>query len=62
MTLGGLEKNATVSVVDFSGREVYRKSAKGESLTLQVGGFAKGAYFVRVVGENGSVIRKLIVK
>ena len=62
VTLGGLEKNATVSVVDFSGREVYRKSAKGESLTLQVGGFAKGAYFVRVVGENGSVIRKLIVK
>jgi hypothetical protein len=61
VTVSGFEGQATVSVVDMNGREVYTATANG-SLTIDVSGMAKGAYFVRITGESSSAIRKLIVK
>ena len=58
VTLRGMEENATVTVVDMNGREVVKTHNK----TIDVSHMAKGAYFVRVVGEQTSAIRKLIVK
>ena len=61
VTIGGLEGESTVTVVDLNGREVYQATATG-SVTIDVSGYAKGAYFVRVTGESTTAIRKLIVK
>ena len=36
--------------------------ATGESMTIDLTGYAQGAYFVRIVGEQGTAVRKLIVK
>ena len=62
VTIGGIEGEATVSIVDMNGREVYSTSSASESLTLDLTGYAKGAYFVRIMGERTQAIRKLIVK
>ena len=72
VTIGGLEGESTVTVVDLNGREVYRDhtGANGHSgqatatgsVTIDVSGYAKGAYFVSVTGESTTAIRKFIVK
>ncbi len=61
VTVAGLEGESTVTVVDLNGREVYKATANG-SVTIDVSGYAKGIYFVRVTGESTTAIRKLIVK
>ncbi|MBQ8702964.1 MAG: fibronectin type III domain-containing protein [Bacteroidales bacterium] len=61
VTIRGIEGESTVTVVDLNGREVYRANANN-SLTIDLAGFAKGAYFVRITGERTTVIRKLVVK
>ena len=61
VTISGFEGEATVSIVDLNGREVYSTTANG-TVTVDVTGYAQGAYFVRIAGENTVAIRKLIVK
>ncbi|MCR5444620.1 MAG: T9SS type A sorting domain-containing protein [Bacteroidales bacterium] len=56
-----MEGEATISVVDMNGREVFSTNAN-ETLTIDLTGYAKGAYFVRITGERTQAIRKLVVK
>ena len=53
---------AAVTIVDQSGREVYRSANAAATHRVDVSSLAKGAYFVRIVTVNGSAVRKLIVK
>lgn len=53
---------AEVSVIDMNGRESGKWQAVEGSLTIDVSQMAKGAYFVRVTGDQATVVRKLIVK
>ena len=48
-------------MVDMNGRTVYSERAN-ETLTIDLSGYAQGAYFVRISGEQTMAIRKLIVK
>ena len=61
VTIRGIEGESTVTVVDLNGREVYKNTANSD-LTIDLTGYAKGAYFVRITGESTTAIRKLIVK
>ena len=61
VTISGIEGESTVTVVDLNGREVVKANATG-SLTIDVSGYAKGAYFVRITGERTTAVRKLVVK
>lgn len=61
VTISGIEGEATVSIVDMNGRTVYTAKAN-ESITIDLSGFALGAYFVHISGEQTTAIRKLIVK
>jgi hypothetical protein len=61
VTIRGIEGESTVTVVDLNGREVYKTSAN-DNLTIDLTGYAKGAYFVRITGERTTAIRKLVVK
>jgi hypothetical protein len=53
---------STISIVDVNGRVVMSKTIAGETLTIDLNDVAKGAYFVRLTGEQSTVVRKLIVK
>jgi hypothetical protein len=48
-------------VVDINGSTVFTSKAN-ENLTIDLAGFAQGAYFVRICGEQTMAIRKLLVK
>ena len=62
VTLTGIEGAATVTVVDMNGRENGKWKVESGKLTIDVSGFAQGAYFVRITGEQVNAIRKLIVR
>ena len=61
VTLYGIEGESTVMVVDMNGRTVFSTRVSSD-VTIDLGGIAKGAYFVRISGEKSMAIRKLIVK
>ena len=61
VTISGIEGEATVTVVDMNGRTVFTAKANN-NLTIDLAGFAQGAYFVHISGEQVMAIRKLIVK
>jgi chitodextrinase len=62
VTLTGVEGEATVTVVDMNGRELYKLQTTNYQLTIDVSQLSQGAYFVRITGERVNAIRKLIVR
>lgn len=63
VTVNGIEAGAEVSLVDLNGREVLAVKPSGkQSVAIDLHGLSRGAYFVRVVGEKTTVIKKLIVQ
>ena len=62
VTLTGFDGQATVTVVDMNGRAMGEYTATDNTLTINLTGYAQGAYFVRITGEQVNAIRKLIVK
>lgn len=54
-----------VTVADLTGRDVLSRDIQCDGhckVNLDIEGLPAGAYFVRMVGEKGSAVRKLIVK
>ena len=62
VTISGISGQATVSIVDISGRVSGEWKAENGKLTIDLAGYAQGTYFVRITGERINAIRKLIVK
>ena len=62
VTLTGLERGTTVTIVDMNGRAMGEYTANSNTLTIDLTGYAKGAYFVRITGEQMNANGKLIVK
>ncbi len=62
VTLTGFDGQATVTIVDMNGRAMGEYTANDNTLTIDLAGYAQGAYFVRITGEQVNSIRKLIVK
>ena len=53
-------KEATV--IDLNGRTVMTQRTADGTATFDVSTLAKGTYFVRIVGEQATAVRKLVVK
>ncbi|MBR1549018.1 MAG: fibronectin type III domain-containing protein [Bacteroidales bacterium] len=62
VTLTGIDGQATVTIVDMNGRVNGEWKVESGNLTIDLAGYAQGAYFVRITGEQLNAIRKLIVK
>lgn len=65
VTLTGVAAGSEVMILDLNGRTVYTQMMKHsdvQTLTVDVSGFAKGAYFVRIVTADSTLVRKLIVR
>ncbi len=52
----------SLSVIDQSGRVVYRSESEATKHSVDVSQMAKGAYYVRLTGQSGTAVRKLVVK
>ena len=60
-----MEGQVEMNLVDMNGRVVYThaiKQSDNKTISVDVSKLAKGAYFVRIVGEQATAVRKLIVK
>ena len=62
ITVSGFNGEVEVQIVDLNGRTVSELRTQSSELTLDVSELAQGAYFVRVVSENSTAVRKLIVR
>ena len=60
--IDGFGGNASVSVIDMSGRVVMNDAMSSESVKLDVSSLARGTYFVRISGESISTVRKLVIQ
>ena len=54
--------STTATVIDLNGRTVATFTLTDNTATFDVSSLAKGAYFVRITGEQATTVRKLIVK
>ena len=59
-----VEANEAVSlnIIDQSGRVVYSSESEATKHSVDVSQMAKGAYYVRLTGQSGTAVRKLVVK
>jgi hypothetical protein len=61
-----LEKNQHIklSLTDTSQRQVYANAVEGQKITLPIdlSNLPIGTYFLKVIMENGSFVRKLVKK
>lgn len=62
ITLSKVEPGAKISIVDINGREVLSLTSDRRTATADISPLATGVYFIRIVGERQSAVRKLIVK
>ena len=58
-----IQKNTTIKIMDMMGRMINDKllMVNGKSATLDMGGYAKGVYFVQIIDVNKNVVNKKIV-
>ena len=63
VTLGGLEGNSRITLVDISGRTLAELSTQKPEITIDVASLAKGTCFVRIETHGRSAtVHKLIVR
>ena len=62
LSLSGFEGAVKVEMVDMNGRVNGNWTVTDGQLTIDLNGYAQGAYFVRVTGEQQTAVRKLIVR
>jgi hypothetical protein len=55
-----LEKNISIEIIDINGRSVYSDDNFNTSLPIDVSGFSKGIYFLKVQGNNLSKTFRLV--
>ena len=49
-------------IIDLNGRQVMSETMTDGSASFDISALARGAYFVRLTGEQATVVRKLIVR
>ena len=62
VTLSGLTPGTEVQVVDMQGRTISEFRIKNSKFEADVSRYARGTYFVRIVGGENTSVRKLILK
>ena len=50
------------AIIDLNGRTVTTAPMTDGSATFDVSTLARGAYFVRITGDQATIVRKLIVR
>jgi len=61
ITFSEAQKNTTIKITDVLGNVIQQLTTNNRQLTLDMSGFAKGIYFVRITDENKNVVNRKIV-
>ncbi|MCQ2282244.1 MAG: fibronectin type III domain-containing protein [Bacteroidales bacterium] len=65
ISVGGVNGKVQIAIVDMNGRTVASENLNCEGdcvKQMNVDGLAQGAYFVRIVGTDVNIVRKLVVR
>ena len=62
VSVSHVEGPVMVAVIDMNGRKRGEWTVENGSLTIDLSNYTRGAYFVRVVANEGTAVRKLIVQ
>ncbi len=62
VTLDGLPTDAIVTIFDLGGRQIELFNTEGDQLSIDLGHYARGTYFVRISSSEGNAVRKLLVR
>ncbi|MFA7445835.1 MAG: T9SS type A sorting domain-containing protein [Flavobacteriaceae bacterium] len=62
VTLTNLAENTAIKITDLTGKLIYSTKAVGASLTIDTTGFTSGLYLVELMGYEGNVVKKLVIK
>ena len=52
----------TIQIIDVNGKLVYQEKNNSSALSVNVSALAKGMYFVRVITDEGTASRKLLIQ
>lgn len=50
----------SLQLIDLQGLIIFEKEILGENAALDLGGFPSGAYFLKITGTDGQVVRRLV--
>ena len=53
-------KNSQILISDIAGNVKIKQKTSAQSTTIDIRDFAKGIYFVKVISDNGIVVRKFV--
>jgi hypothetical protein len=62
ISLTGTVKNASVSIFDASGKQVYSSRLMDNSMQIPVSDYKNGLYFVKIINNQESKISKVLVR
>lgn len=54
--------NAELTVYDLQGKVCYSSRMQGDRCLITTNDFLSGIYFVKVVGDNASIVRKITIQ
>ena len=62
ITFSSEQTNTTIKVVNVLGEEITQSTINGKQYTLDMSGYAKGIYFVKIIDANKNVVNRKIIK
>jgi len=62
ITFSEEQKNTTIKVMDVLGQTIQQLTTNNKQLTLDMSGYAKGVYFVRIEDEKKNVVMRKVLK
>ena len=52
----------TVELIDINGKKLYEEKMSGTITKINASHFSKGIYFIKLTGENGVTVKKVIIQ
>jgi hypothetical protein len=54
--------NTTLTVIDLLGKEVFHQNITSASTAVNLTGYNKGVYFIKIESSNGNTIKKIVIE
>ncbi len=58
----GVDNNTTLSILDVLGKQVVHQAITSSTTSINLSGYNKGVYFVKIQSDKGNVIKKVVIE